>query len=51
MWHLQTLMVEDDNAKSRREFKKMSKNMGERLDKDKGRSVHSVIVLGRRGGP
>lgn len=37
LWHLHNLMVESDNAKSKREFKKLTKNMGERLDKDKGR--------------
>ncbi|KAG8909015.1 hypothetical protein FRB99_000118 [Tulasnella sp. 403] len=42
LWHLQNLMVEADNAKSRREFKKLSKNMGERLDKDKGRSIEEL---------
>ncbi|KAG8852582.1 hypothetical protein FRB96_008581 [Tulasnella sp. 330] len=35
-------MVETDNAKSKREFKKLSKNMGERLDKDKGRSIEEL---------
>ena len=30
-------MVEADNAKSKREFKKMTKSMGEKLDKEKGR--------------
>ena len=37
LWHLQNLIVESDNAKSKREFKKLSKWMGDRLDKDKGR--------------
>lgn len=32
-------MVEADNAKSKREFKRMTKSMGEKLDKEKGRSV------------
>ncbi|KAG8969030.1 hypothetical protein FRC03_004704 [Tulasnella sp. 419] len=41
LWHLQSLIV-DDNAKSKREFKKLSKNMGERLDKDKGRSIEEL---------
>lgn len=39
IWHVHNLMVESDNAKSKREFKKMTKNMGERLDKEKGRCV------------
>ncbi|KAG9037621.1 hypothetical protein FRB95_004841 [Tulasnella sp. JGI-2019a] len=42
LWHLHNLMVETDNAKSKREFKKLSKNMGERLDKDKGRSIEEL---------
>ncbi|KAG8947809.1 hypothetical protein FRC04_010295 [Tulasnella sp. 424] len=44
LWHLQNLMVDNDNAKSRREFKKLSKHMGERLDKDKGRSIEELEV-------
>jgi GATA-binding protein len=32
-------MVDSDNAKSKREFKKLSKSMGDKLDKEKGRSV------------
>ena len=46
LWHLQNLMVDSDNAKSRREFKKLSKYMGDKLDKEKGRFVivHLVIV-------
>ena len=37
LWHLQNLMVDTDNAKSKREFRKLSKNMGDKLDKEKGR--------------
>jgi hypothetical protein len=37
LWHLQNLMVDTDNAKSTREFKKLSKCMGDKLDKEKGR--------------
>jgi GATA-binding protein len=37
LWHLQNLIVETDNAKSKREFKKLSKHMGDKLDKEKGR--------------
>ena len=37
LWHLQNLMVETDNARSKREFKKLSKVMGDKLDKEKGR--------------
>lgn len=37
LWHLQNLMVDNDNAKTKREFKKLSKCMGDKLDKEKGR--------------
>lgn len=37
LWHLQSLMVDSDNAKSKREFKKLSKCMSDKLDKEKGR--------------
>jgi Fungal protein of unknown function (DUF1752) len=37
LWHLQNLMVDTDNAKSKREFRKLSKCMGDKLDKEKGR--------------
>ena len=39
LWHLQNLMVDTDNAKSKREFRKLSKCMGDKLDKEKGRYV------------
>ncbi|KZT36132.1 hypothetical protein SISSUDRAFT_1063924 [Sistotremastrum suecicum HHB10207 ss-3] len=42
LWHLQNLMVESDNAKSKREFKKLSKHMSEKLDKEKGRSIEEL---------
>lgn len=45
LWHLQNLIVDTDNAKSRREFKKLSKCMGDKLDKEKGRCVHSSPSL------
>ena len=32
-------MVDTDNARSKREFKKLSKCMGDKLDKEKGRFV------------
>ncbi|KAH7906241.1 hypothetical protein BJ138DRAFT_990200, partial [Hygrophoropsis aurantiaca] len=35
-------MVDTDNAKSKREFKKLSKNMGDKLDKEKGRSIEEL---------
>lgn len=38
-------MVDVDNAKSKRDFKRMSKFMGDKLDKEKGRSVHSAPSL------
>ncbi|KAF9513550.1 hypothetical protein BS47DRAFT_965183 [Hydnum rufescens UP504] len=41
-WFLHSLMVEADNAKSKREFKKMTKSMGEKLDKEKGRSIEEL---------
>ena len=37
LWHLQNLMVDSDNAKSKRDFKKLSKCMSDKLDKEKGR--------------
>ena len=44
LWHLQNLMVETDNARSKREFKKLSKVMSDKLDKEKGRCVkHNFI--------
>jgi GATA-binding protein len=45
LWHLQNLMVDNDNAKSKREFKKLSKCMGDKLDKEKGRLVASAFFL------
>ncbi|KAF9480649.1 hypothetical protein BDN70DRAFT_601391 [Pholiota conissans] len=35
-------MVDTDNAKSKREFKKLSKCMGDKLDKEKGRSIEEL---------
>ena len=32
-------MVDTDNAKSKRDFKKLSKCMSDKLDKEKGRCV------------
>ena len=37
LWHLQSVIVDNDNAKSKREFKKLSKCMSDKLDKEKGR--------------
>lgn len=37
LFFIHNVMVESDNARSKREFKKMTKFMGERLDKEKGR--------------
>ncbi|TFK18946.1 hypothetical protein FA15DRAFT_232742 [Coprinopsis marcescibilis] len=42
LWHLQNLMVDTDNAKSKREFRKLSKCMGDKLDKEKGRSIEEL---------
>lgn len=42
LWHLQNLMVDVDSAKSKREFKRLSKCMSDKLDKEKGRSVFSA---------
>ncbi|KAF8900459.1 hypothetical protein CPB84DRAFT_1747457 [Gymnopilus junonius] len=42
LWHLQNLIVDTDNAKSKREFKKLSKHMGDKLDKEKGRSIEEL---------
>ncbi|KZV75850.1 hypothetical protein PENSPDRAFT_623952 [Peniophora sp. CONT] len=51
LWHLQNLMVDTDNAKSKREFKKLSKVMGDKLDKEKGRSIEELEAPGfRRNG-
>jgi hypothetical protein len=36
LWHLQTLMVDTDNFKFKREFKKLSQRMSDQLDKEKG---------------
>ncbi|VDC07670.1 unnamed protein product [Peniophora sp. CBMAI 1063] len=48
LWHLQNLMVDTDNAKSKREFKKLSKVMGDKLDKEKGRSIEELEAPGFR---
>lgn len=37
-------MVDVDSAKSKREFKRLSKTMSDKLDKEKGRSVVSVYL-------
>ncbi|KAF4611687.1 hypothetical protein D9613_003762 [Agrocybe pediades] len=42
LWHLQNLMVDTDNARSKREFKKLSRCMGDKLDKEKGRSIEEL---------
>ncbi|EPQ55988.1 hypothetical protein GLOTRDRAFT_18412, partial [Gloeophyllum trabeum ATCC 11539] len=46
LWHLQNLIVDTDNAKSKREFKKLSKHMGDKLDKEKGRSIEELSAPG-----
>ncbi|CAE6365918.1 unnamed protein product [Rhizoctonia solani] len=45
LWHLHNLMVDSDadtNAKSRREFKRLSRHTGERLDRDKNRDISDL---------
>ncbi|KAF7789435.1 hypothetical protein EIP86_000379 [Pleurotus ostreatoroseus] len=48
LWHLQNLMVDTENAKSKREFKQLSKCMGDKLDKEKGRSIEELQAPGFR---
>ena len=45
LWHIQNLMVDTDNARSKREFKKLSKYMSDKLDKEKGRYVVVIIKI------
>lgn len=42
LWHLQNLMVDSDDDKSKREFRKLSKSMGDKLDKEKGRAIEDL---------
>ncbi|THH01991.1 hypothetical protein EW145_g6821, partial [Phellinidium pouzarii] len=44
LWYLQNLMVESDNARSKREFKKLSKVMSDKLDKEKGRAIEELAA-------
>ncbi|KAJ7725491.1 hypothetical protein B0H16DRAFT_1895096 [Mycena metata] len=44
LWHLQSLMVDTENTKSKREFKKLSKCMGDKLGTEKG-SPRSIETL------
>ena len=37
-------MVDSDNAKSKRDFKKLSKCMSDKLDKEKGRCVFRLLT-------
>ncbi|OJT11305.1 GATA-binding factor 1-B [Trametes pubescens] len=48
LWHLQNVMVDTDNAKSKRDFKKLSKCMSDKLDKEKGRSIEELQAPGFR---
>lgn len=48
LWHLQNLMVETDNARSKREFRRLSKCMSDKLDKEKGRSIEELQAPGFR---
>ncbi|KAG9123614.1 hypothetical protein FRC07_014518 [Ceratobasidium sp. 392] len=45
LWHLHNMMVDsdaDNNTKARREFKKLSRHTGERLDRDKNRDISDL---------
>ncbi|CAE6411352.1 unnamed protein product [Rhizoctonia solani] len=45
LWHLHNLIVDSDadsNAKARREFKRLSRHTGERLDRDKNRDISDL---------
>ncbi|PWY99676.1 hypothetical protein BCV70DRAFT_111146 [Testicularia cyperi] len=44
LWYLHDLMVENDDVKSKRDFKKLSKSTGEKLDKDKGRAIRELTA-------
>ncbi|EST06863.1 hypothetical protein PSEUBRA_003656 [Kalmanozyma brasiliensis GHG001] len=44
LWYLHDLMVENDDVKSRRDFKKLSKSTGEKLDRDKGRAIGELTA-------
>ncbi|KAJ1033854.1 hypothetical protein NDA16_000062 [Ustilago loliicola] len=44
LWYLHDLMVEDNDLKSRRDFKKLSKSTGEKLDRDKGRAIGELTA-------
>ncbi|KAI0245842.1 hypothetical protein BJV78DRAFT_1277357 [Lactifluus subvellereus] len=46
LWHLQNLMVDVDSARSKREFRKLGKCMGDKLDKEKGRSIEELEAPG-----
>ncbi|KZV78984.1 hypothetical protein EXIGLDRAFT_707952 [Exidia glandulosa HHB12029] len=51
LWHLHNVLVESDNAKSKREFKKLSKSMGDKLDKEKGRAIEELPAPGFKPTP
>lgn len=42
LWHLHSQTVIDDSPRHRREFKRLSKAVGERLDRDKGKAVREL---------
>ncbi|SNX85281.1 related to gata transcription factor [Melanopsichium pennsylvanicum] len=44
LWYLHDLMVENDDVKSRRDFKRLSKSTGEKLDRDKGRAIGELTA-------
>ncbi|PSR93882.1 hypothetical protein PHLCEN_2v4600, partial [Hermanssonia centrifuga] len=48
LWHLQNLMVETDDAKSKHEFRKLLKCMSDKSDEEKGRSIEELQAPGSR---
>ncbi|KAN0065888.1 hypothetical protein ACQY0O_001019 [Thecaphora frezii] len=48
LWYLHDLMVENDDNKSKRDFKRLSRSTGEKLDRDKGRSIEQLTAPGFR---
>lgn len=41
-------LSQNDNNKSKRDFRRLSRNTGEKLDKDKGRSIDQLTAPGFR---
>ncbi|OAX32467.1 hypothetical protein K503DRAFT_787177 [Rhizopogon vinicolor AM-OR11-026] len=42
LWHLQNLIVNTENAKSKHKFKELSKHLGDKFDKEKGHAIESL---------